>query len=151
MGSRQWREVSDFVARFCKLRKSENTRTCENCTRNFVCFLTRATCKKVWLKSYTSGHCLTLGRGFHASDSCGRTALNLASLEGQCRPQCHTEMVTFTCYNTKVQDNEGLELLQEEMMNSSTITTGFFQGRSPPIRHCIGFFEKSAAPSALSR
>ena len=34
LGSRQWPEVSDFVARFCTLRKSENTRTCKNCTRN---------------------------------------------------------------------------------------------------------------------
>ena len=32
--TRQWPEVSDFVARFCTLRESENTRTCENCTRN---------------------------------------------------------------------------------------------------------------------
>ena len=30
---RQWPEVSDFVARFCTLRESENTRTCENRTR----------------------------------------------------------------------------------------------------------------------
>ena len=47
--TRQWPEVSDFVARFCTLRESENTRTCENCTRFAckVCFLTRATCKKV--------------------------------------------------------------------------------------------------------
>ena len=29
---RQWPEVSDFVARFCTLRESENTRTCENRT-----------------------------------------------------------------------------------------------------------------------
>ena len=27
-------------------------------SRMSVCFLTRATCKKVWHKSYTSGHCL---------------------------------------------------------------------------------------------
>ena len=31
-GPRQWPEVSDFVACFCTLRESENTRTCENCT-----------------------------------------------------------------------------------------------------------------------
>ena len=31
---RQWPEVSDFVARFCTLSESENTRTCENCTQN---------------------------------------------------------------------------------------------------------------------
>ena len=31
---RQLPEVSDFVARFCTLRESENTRTCENCTQN---------------------------------------------------------------------------------------------------------------------
>ena len=30
--SRQWPEVSDFVARFCTLHESENTRTFENCT-----------------------------------------------------------------------------------------------------------------------
>ena len=30
-GSRQWPEVSDFVAHFCTLRESENTRTFENC------------------------------------------------------------------------------------------------------------------------
>ena len=44
------------VTLFCTLRESENTRTCENCTRNAcnacnscmsVCFLTRATCKNV--------------------------------------------------------------------------------------------------------
>ena len=29
-GRRQWPEVSDFVARFCTLCKSENTRRCEN-------------------------------------------------------------------------------------------------------------------------
>ena len=67
-GTRQWPEVSDFVARFCTLRKSENTRTCENCThfcthfacnsRMSVCFLTCATWKKVWHESYTSGHWL---------------------------------------------------------------------------------------------
>ena len=28
MDTRQWPEVSDFVARFCTLRDSENTRTC---------------------------------------------------------------------------------------------------------------------------
>ena len=32
MASRQWPEVSDIVARFCTLRESENTRTCENRT-----------------------------------------------------------------------------------------------------------------------
>ena len=41
---RQWPEVSDFVALFCTLRESENTRPCENCTRN---------------KSYTSRFILT--------------------------------------------------------------------------------------------
>ena len=47
------------VARFCTLCKSESTRTCENCTcfscnsSMSVCFLTRATCKKVWHESYT--------------------------------------------------------------------------------------------------
>ena len=41
------------VTLFCTLRESENTRTCENCTRfacnscMSVCFLTRATCKNV--------------------------------------------------------------------------------------------------------
>ena len=39
MRARQWPEVSDFVARFCTLRESENTRTCENFTR----FVTRIT------------------------------------------------------------------------------------------------------------
>ena len=33
---RQWPEVSDFVARFCTLSESENTRTCENCTRKIL-------------------------------------------------------------------------------------------------------------------
>ena len=46
--SRQWPEVSDFVARFCTLRESNNTRPCENRTRF----------KNVLHKSYTSGHCL---------------------------------------------------------------------------------------------
>ena len=70
MPPRQWPEVSDFVTRFCKLHESENTRPCENrtrfenCTRfacknrMAVCFLTRSTCKNVWHKSYTLGHCL---------------------------------------------------------------------------------------------
>ena len=31
--SKQWPEESDFVARFCTLRESENTWTCEKCTR----------------------------------------------------------------------------------------------------------------------
>ena len=78
---RQWPEVSDFVARFCTLHESENTLPYENCTRlntvclacnsrmavclacnsrMAVCFLTSATCKKGWHKSYTSGHCLPL-------------------------------------------------------------------------------------------
>ena len=78
----QWPEVSDFVARFCTLRESENTQTCENRTQNSqkthghariarentrtcesstqnscdsrmsVCFLTCATCKKVTLIIY---------------------------------------------------------------------------------------------------
>ena len=52
---RQWSEVSDFVARFCTLRE------CFACdSRMAVCCLTRATCKNVWHKSYTSGHCLML-------------------------------------------------------------------------------------------
>ena len=38
---RQWPEVSDFVARFCTLRESENTRTCENCTQNVQKSVTR--------------------------------------------------------------------------------------------------------------
>ena len=33
---RQWPEVSDFVSRFCTLSESENTRTCENCTRKIL-------------------------------------------------------------------------------------------------------------------
>ena len=72
---RQWPKVSDFVARFCTLCESKKTRTCENHTP-FACemreshalhaffvwfsyvrvFLTRKTCKKMWHKSYTSGH-----------------------------------------------------------------------------------------------
>ena len=62
VAGRQWPEVSDFVARFCtfKLRESENTRPCEKRVRfsHGRVFLTRATCKNVWHKSYTSGHCL---------------------------------------------------------------------------------------------
>ena len=46
---RQWPQVSDFIARFCTLRESENAQTCENCTRN---------------KSYTSGHCILYGKSF---------------------------------------------------------------------------------------
>ena len=50
-------------------RETENTRICENCTRNAcdsrmsVCFLARAMCKKVCHKSYTSGNCLSLPNG----------------------------------------------------------------------------------------
>ena len=36
--NRQWPEVSDFVAHFCTLCKSENTRTCENRTLNKLKF-----------------------------------------------------------------------------------------------------------------
>ena len=59
MAARQWSEVSDFVARCCTLRESENTRPCENCTQN----------KKVWHESYTSGHCLmaACASGYKAS------------------------------------------------------------------------------------
>ena len=52
VSSRQWPEVPDFVARFCTLRESNNTRPCENRTRNAydsrmaVCYLTRARAKK---------------------------------------------------------------------------------------------------------
>ena len=53
LSSRQWPEVSDFVARFCTLHESNNTRTCDNLTQK-----TRATCKNVWHKSYALGHCL---------------------------------------------------------------------------------------------
>ena len=47
---RQWPEVSDFVARFCTLCESNNTRSCENfaCdSRMAVCCLTHATLKNV--------------------------------------------------------------------------------------------------------
>ena len=39
ISDRQWPEVSDFVARFCTLQESENTRTCMS-----VCFLTLHVC-----------------------------------------------------------------------------------------------------------
>ena len=83
--SRQLPEVSDFVARSrCQkntaMRESYAKRVlfairkmravCSACClqlhakrvqfSNGPCFLTRATCKKVWHKSYTSGHCLLL-------------------------------------------------------------------------------------------
>ena len=62
--TRQWPEVSDFVARVCTLRGSNNTRPCVNRTlfasdsrmavccfacdsRMAVCCLTLATCKNV--------------------------------------------------------------------------------------------------------
>ena len=72
LAARQWPEVSDFVARFCTVRESKNTLTCENrvrfshsCdSRMSVCCLTCATCKKVWLKSYTSSHCLLAAARF---------------------------------------------------------------------------------------
>ena len=41
--TRQWPEVSDFVARFCTLLESNNTRPCENRTR-FACDSRMAVC-----------------------------------------------------------------------------------------------------------
>ena len=73
--TRQWPEVSDFVERFCTLRKSENTRTCEHCTRN-ACnsrmsvkrvqfshvrmFSDSRNVQKSVTRIITSGHCLVL-------------------------------------------------------------------------------------------
>ena len=68
---KNWAKKSDFVAPFCTLCKSENIWTCENSTQNTcdscmsVCFLTCATCKKVW---HSKSH--TLGPGPLAKDSC---------------------------------------------------------------------------------
>ena len=93
VGTRQWPEESDFVTRFCMMHQSNNTqpmqeshafRPCKNHTQNTcnscvaVCFLTHATCKNVWHKSYTSGHC-QLG----TTDSCNCSTACIRSTEGR--------------------------------------------------------------------